>query len=65
MKISINNLELKGQSEASSNISYTTTTYSENAVKPLSTSSRVINTETFSSGEKAIVEAFVNLINSK
>jgi hypothetical protein len=64
MKISINTLEIKAEGTNSTSISLTNTTFNPEATK-LGMSSKVIDSKSLSSGEKAIVEAFVNLINSK
>ena len=64
MKISINTLEIKAEGTNSTSISLTNTTFNPEATK-LGMSSKVIDSESFSSGEKAIVAAFINLINSK
>ena len=65
MKISVNNTTIKGDGEETFSIGLNTTVFSSSAVKPLSTTTKSVDVESFSSGEKAIVEAFVNLINSK
>jgi hypothetical protein len=65
MKISINNVEIKAEGTAGTSISLNNTTFNASATKPLNNTVKSLDTETFSSGEKAIVEAFINLINSK
>jgi hypothetical protein len=65
MKISVNNSTIKGDGEQTFSIGLNTVVFSSSAVKPLSTTTKSVDVESFSSGEKAIVEAFVNLINSK
>lgn len=65
MKISINNVEIKAEGTASTSLSLNNTTFNPSATKPLNNTSKVLDSESFSSGEKAIVEAFINLINSK
>lgn len=62
MKISINTLEVNAEGTNSTTLSLTNNTF--NAAKT-GVTTKVVDTESFSSGEKAIVEAFVNLINSK
>jgi hypothetical protein len=64
MKISINTLEIKAEGTNSTNFSLTNTNFNAEASKT-GVSTKVVDTESFSSGEKAIVAAFVNLINSK
>ena len=65
MKITINNLEVKAEGQTASNIIFSTTTFNESAAKPSAVSSKVLDTESLSVEEKALVEAFVNLIKSK
>jgi hypothetical protein len=64
MKISINTLEVKAEGTNRTSINIANTNFNTEATK-LGMSSKVIDSESFSSGEKAIVAAFVNLINSK
>jgi hypothetical protein len=64
MKISINTLEVKAEGTNRTSISLTNTNFNTEATK-LGMSNKVVDTESLSSEEKAIVAAFVNLINSK
>jgi hypothetical protein len=64
MKISINTLEVKAEGTNGTSISLTNINFNTEANKT-GMSNKVVDTESLSSEEKAIVEAFVNLINSK
>jgi trans-2-enoyl-CoA reductase len=64
MKISINTLEVKAEGTNGTSISLTNINFNTEASKT-GVSTKVVDTESFSSEEKAIVAAFVNLINSK
>jgi trans-2-enoyl-CoA reductase len=64
MKISINTLEVKAEGTNGTSISLTNINFNTEATK-LGMSNKVVDTESFSSEEKAIVATFVNLINSK
>jgi len=64
MKISINTLEVKAEGTNGTSISLTNINFNTEANKT-GMSNKVVDTESFSSEEKAIVAAFVNLINSK
>ena len=64
MKISINTLEVKAEGTNGTSISLTNINFNTEATK-LGMSNKVVDTESLSSEEKAIVATFVNLINSK
>jgi hypothetical protein len=64
MKISINTLEVKAEGTNRTSISLTNINFNTEATK-LGMSNKVVDTESLSSEEKAIVATFVNLINSK
>ena len=64
MKISINTLEVKAEGTNGTSISLTNINFNTEANKT-GMSNKVVDTESLSSEEKAIVAAFVNLINSK